>query len=61
MTLRIVLSTSVKLREHNEAVSDAHKWLSPISHVSPEHVYNSQMFDLLSLPKPTIDIFTGDP
>ena len=61
MTLRIVLSTSVQLREHNEAVSDAHKWLSPISHVSPEPVYNSQMFDLLSLPKPTIDIFTGDP
>ena len=28
---------------------------------SPEPVYNSQMFDLLYLPKPTIDIFTGDP
>ena len=50
-------------RTYIEAVSDAHKFLSPISHdiVSPEPMYNSKMFDLLSLPKLTIDTFTGDP
>ena len=49
-------------RNYIVAVSDAHKFLSPTSLVSTEPVYNGQMFDdLLSLPKLTIDTFTGDP
>ena len=45
-----------------EEISNAHKWLSPIPvHTSHESVFNSQMIDMLSLPKLTIDVFTGDP
>ena len=46
-----------------EEVSNAHKWLSPIVPVPTSHesVFNSQMLDMLSMPKLTIDVFTGDP
>ena len=47
-----------------EEISNAHKWLSPIVvpvHTSHESVFNSQMLDMLSMPKVTIDVFTGDP
>ena len=46
-----------------EEVANAHKWLSPVVpvHTSHEPVFNSQMFDILSMPKLTIDVFTGDP
>ena len=47
-----------------EEISNAHKWLSPIVvpiHTSHESVFNSQMLDMLSMPKLTIDVFTGDP
>ena len=45
-----------------EEISNAHKWLSPIPvHTSHKSVFNSQMLDMLSLPKLTIDVFTGDP
>ena len=55
--------TNIWVRERTKGIDIINTVREMISHdiVSPEPLYNSQMFYLLSLPKLTIDTFTCDP